>query len=62
MSFARAVSKELTKTMLSGGGFGDKTMSHLKVLEATPGLVTFIESKCISGIAGMFKKSGLTIY
>ena len=51
MSFARAVSKELTKTMLSGGGFGDKTMSHLKVLEATPGMVTFIESKCISCIS-----------
>lgn len=41
MSFTRAVSKELTKTMLSCGGFGAKTMSHLKVLEATPGMVKF---------------------
>ena len=39
MSLTRAISKELSKTIMSAGGFGQKTMSHLKIIEAAPGMV-----------------------
>ena len=39
MALKRAISKELSETMMLAGGYGQKTMTHLKVVEATPGLV-----------------------
>ena len=44
MAFARAVSKELNRVALAAGGFEQKTVSHLKLVQATPGMVMFFPS------------------
>ena len=41
MSLAQLLAKHMTKTVLTTGGFSQKTMSHLKLLEAQPGTVKF---------------------